>query len=138
METPKKLGTANLIFFLTFLIAIAMKVKEAGEDGKYSKSEIMGIIWFALMNGGLNAVNRLSDAGKEALDLDEEEKVEINAHFQKEFELSNKETEALVENSFGLLVQVFGFYLKVRSMFGNKKAKEVQMKLEKLDLRKAA
>lgn len=138
METPKKLGTVNLIFLLTFLIVIAKKVEEAGKDGKYSKAEIIGIIWFALMNGGLVAFNKLSDAGQEALDLDEQEKEEINTHFKNEFELSNQETEVLVENVFGLLIQVFSFYLKVRSMFGNKKSKEIQIKLEKLDFRNVA
>ncbi|WP_338764125.1 hypothetical protein WAF17_21100 [Bernardetia sp. ABR2-2B] len=138
METPKKLGTANLIFLLTFLVVIAKKVEEGAADGKLSRTEIMGIIWFALMNGGLGAVNKLSDAGQEALDLDEQEKEEINIHFKNEFDLSNEETEVLVENIFGLLLQIFSFYLKVRSMFGNKKAKEVQLKLEKLDLKKIA
>lgn len=135
MENPKKLGTANLIFLLTFLIVIAKKVEEAGEDGKLSRAELIGIIWFALMNGGLVAMNKLSDAGQEVLDLDEEEKQEVNLHFKEKFELSNKETEILVENVFGLLLQIFSFVLKVRSMFGSKKAKELQFELEKLELK---
>jgi len=127
----KKLGVANLKIVIAFFIAIAIQVDKMKSD-KLSRGDLLKLIFFVLFNNGLSAFNSFLEAGKEVLDLDEEEKQEINVYFKSEFELESEETEAIVESVFSILLSVFSFILKIRSMFSNKDTKKASEKLEKV------
>ena len=125
-----KLGIQNLKVVVSFFIAIALQIDKVSKDDKITKAEILKLVFFVLMNNGMSAFNSFLKAGKEAMDLTTEEKDELSLYFSKEFDLSNDETEALVVNAFSILVSVFTFILKVKSMFG---AKDSNVELEKLE-----
>ena len=127
-----KLGIQNLKVVVSFFIAIALQLDKVKKDDKITKGEIMKLIFFVLMNKGISAFSSFLDAGQEILDLTTEEKDELSLYFSKEFDLSNDETEALVESTFSILLSIFTFILKVRSMFGGKDSKTELEKLEKV------
>ena len=127
-----KLGINNLKIVVSFFIAIALQIDKVKADDKITKGEIMKLIFFVLMNKGISAFSSFLDAGQEILDLTNEEKDELSLYFSKEFDLSNDETEALIESTFSILLSIFTFILKVRSMFGAKDSKTELEKLEKV------
>ena len=127
-----KLGIQNLKVVVSFFIAIALQIDKVKSDDKITKGEILKLIFFVLMNKGISAFSSFLEAGKEVLDLTSEEKDELSLFFSKEFDLSNEETEALIESTFSILLSIFTFILKVRSMFGNKDSKVELEKLEKV------
>jgi predicted lactoylglutathione lyase len=127
-----KLGIQNLKVVVSFFIAIALQIDKVKSDDKITKGEILKLIFFVLMNKGISAFSSFLEAGKEVLDLTNEEKDELSLFFSKEFDLSNEETEALIESTFSILLSIFTFILKVRSMFGNKDSKKELEKLEKV------
>lgn len=127
-----KLGIQNLKVVVSFFIAIALQIDKVKSDDKITKGEILKLIFFVLMNKGISAFSSFLEAGKEVLDLTSEEKDELSLFFSKEFDLSNEETEALIESTFSILLSIFTFILKVRSMFGNKDSKKELEKLEKV------
>jgi hypothetical protein len=127
-----KLGISNLKIVVSFFIAIALQIDKVKSDDKITKGEILKLVFFVLMNKGVSAFTSLWEAGKEVLDLTSEEKDELSLFFAKEFDLSNDETEALIESTFSILLSIFTFILKVRSMFGSKDSKTELEKLEKV------
>lgn len=127
-----KLGIQNLKVVVSFFIAIALQIDKVKKDDKITKGEILKLIFFVLMNKGISAFSSFLEAGKEVLDLTSEEKDELSLFFSKEFDLSNEETEALIESTFSILLSIFTFILKVRSMFVNKDSKKELEKLEKV------
>lgn len=93
---------------------IIKKVDLALEDDKISFSEAIGL---AMQLPKLfRIIKSYNDAVEELKDLDEEEVIELNEHFAKEFDLRNDKAEEMVEQILGVIVVIAASFLKSKEL----------------------
>lgn len=110
-----KFGVENIKVLLGFGFGIGKQLETALGDGKITFSDLPGFIGQFM---GLQAVVDASKpAAAELLDLTSEEREELNAWAQKEFDLKNDELESKIEAGLDMALSL----LKGYSAFTTKK-----------------
>ncbi len=96
-----KLGIANLKLFVAFVLGLQQEIREASKDGCTFMDSL------GLVDNVSQLPALISNAGQihqEVIDLDEEERAELNFHIQEQFDIPNDRIEAVIEESID-----FGF-----------------------------
>lgn len=103
-----KLGIDKVKLVLGLGVAFGQQIEAAGEDGKFNWQDIPGFIPVFLK------IQPVVEAGKEAaaqaLDLDQDERNELNDWAEKEFNIKNDEVEAKVESALDLAISFLVAY----------------------------
>jgi hypothetical protein len=112
MEMTTKLGTQNIKEALEFVFALAQGFEKAYSDDKK-------IDWLDaqyLVNSLYKMPNAIAGADQilpELKDLDEAEREDLLAFAKTEFDLTDDDLEAKIEQGLQLAVQIYAFYEKV-------------------------
>lgn len=103
-----KLGVQKIQVLLAFGFGLGTQVEKALEDKKITFTDLPGFF------DDFMAINDVKEASKEALaeamDLTPEERNELNAWAQKEFNLANDVVEAKVKATLDFVISTFIFY----------------------------
>ncbi len=109
METgivgSKKLGIDKLLVVVLFMASFFSFLGKLFEGGTFNPTALgSGLMLFGEAK---DFISSLKEGYQQALDLDEEEKNELNKRVSEKFSISNKEAEALIERSFNTLTSIF-------------------------------
>lgn len=116
----KKLGIESIKIIILFGLSLGNELGKALEDKKLSIGEAFGFI------DDLNDIDDVIEAVKKApaefLDLDSEEKAEIQSIVKVEFDIEDDKVEDAIEESFGFTLDTFRYVNRMRKIFTPKKA----------------
>ncbi len=97
----QKLGISNLKLFIAFTLGLQQEIREASKDG-FTFMDSLGLVDNISQLPAL--ISNAANIHQEVIDLDEEERAELNFHIQERFDIPNDRIEAAVEESID-----FGF-----------------------------
>ncbi len=116
----KKLGIENIMFIISFGLSFGNELDQALEDKSLSFGEALGFL------DNLNDIDDVIEAVKRApaefLDLDAQEKEQIQAMVTKDFDIANDMAEEAIEESFGFALSTFRYVMRMRKIFASKNA----------------
>lgn len=103
MDT-KKAGIDGIVTVMDTILDVGMDIAKAMDDKKLSLPETIALSKH--IPGAIGAVKAAPDLPAELLDLDNEEREQIIAHFAEKFDLPNDEVEKRVERLFRVAVNL--------------------------------
>lgn len=110
----KKYGIKELSEILTLLGTLSTNIGDVAADGKVSLAELLKFVNLWPLIGP--AVENFKDAGKEAVDLDESERIQLRSVFAVALKLPNQTTETVLEEGTDLALHLMQFIAKVREL----------------------
>lgn len=96
-----KLGIKNLKLFVAFVLGLQQEIREASKDG-FTFMDSLGLVDNVSKLPAI--ISNASNIHQEIIDLDEEERAELNFHIQEQFDIPNDQIELAIEESID-----FGF-----------------------------
>lgn len=115
MSNIKELGEV-----VTFACAFASAVDKASQDGVINLMDVKEFL--PLISKGMAAMNGLADVVQELKDLDQSELDTLVATAKAQLNLSNKELENKIENTFGYLQDFYSAFEFLKSFLSAKPA----------------
>lgn len=116
----KKLGIENITIIISFGLSFGNELGEALEDKNLSFREALGFL--DDLNDIPDVIDAIKRAPAEFLDLDDQEKIQIQEMVKTEFNIADDMVEEAIEESFAFALSTFRYIMRMRKIFTKKAA----------------